>query len=454
VTTTEQTGPAAREIEAFMERIVAKNPAQPEFHQAVREVVESVMPLVLERPAYRKGGILERLTEPDRIISFRVSWVDDHGDVQVNRAHRVQFSNAIGPYKGGLRFHPTVNISVLKFLGFEQIFKNSLTGLPMGGAKGGADFDPKGRSDGEIMRFCQAMMIELYRYIGEDVDVPAGDIGVGSREIGFLFGHYRRIRNRVAGVITGKGLSYGGSLIRTEATGYGAVYFVENMLNYRGDTLQDKTCVVSGSGNVAIYTAEKVMQMGGRVVTLSDSEGFIYDKDGITPEKLAWVKGLKEVRRGRIREYAEHFGCDFHSGVVPWVVPCQVAFPSATQNELEADAARTLVRGGCIAVGEGANMPCTPDAARVFVSAGVSFGPGKAVNAGGVAVSGLEQTQNALRLHWGRDEVDQKLRVIMKNIHDKCVEYGLAKDDRVNYVVGANRAGFVKVADALLALGV
>jgi glutamate dehydrogenase (NADP+) len=454
VTTTEASVAPQRAVESFMERLIANNPAQPEFHQAAREVVTSVMPLVADREDYRKYRILERLTEPDRVITFRVAWQDDSGQVQVNRAFRVQFNNVIGPYKGGLRFHPTVSLSVLKFLGFEQIFKNSLTGLPMGGAKGGADFDPKGKSDSEVMRFCTAMMTELYRYIGEDVDVPAGDIGVGSREIGFLFGHYRRITNRVAGVITGKGLAYGGSLIRTEATGYGCVYFVENMLNYRGDTVEGKTCVVSGSGNVALYTAEKVMQLGGKVVTLSDSEGFIYDRDGITPEKLAWAKGLKEVRRGRIREYAEQFKVPFHAGKVPWIVPCQVAFPSATQNELDVESARTLVKNGCLAVGEGANMPATPEAAEVFIDGGVAFGPGKAANAGGVSVSGLEQSQNALRLQWTRDEVDQRLRRIMKNIHDQCVDYGANGDDQVNYIVGANRAGFVKVANAMLALGV
>jgi glutamate dehydrogenase (NADP+) len=433
--------------------VAGRNPGQPEFLQAVREFVESVMPMVLEHTAYRKAKILQRITEPDRIIAFRVAWVDDAGEMQVNRAYRVQFNNAIGPYKGGLRFHPTVNLSVLKFLGFEQILKNCLTGLPMGGAKGGADFDPKGRSDNEVMRFCKTMMTELYRHIGEDVDVPAGDIGVGGREIGYLFGHYRRIANRVAGVLTGKGISYGGSLIRTEATGYGCVYFVENMLNHRGSTVAGKTCVVSGSGNVALYTVEKAVQLGARVVTLSDSEGFVYDPDGITLEKLAWVKTLKEVRRGRIREYADHFKCEFRPGRLPWIVPCQIALPSATQNELDRESAEMLVRNGCVAVGEGANMPCTLDATEAFLHANVAFGPAKAANAGGVAVSGLEQSQNAQRLSWTRDEVDQRLRHIMAGIHDKCIEYG-RDGDRINYVVGANRAGFVKVADAMLALGV
>ena len=453
MTITEYRESVSREVESFMTWVAGRNPGQPEFLQAVREFVESVMPMVLEHTAYRKAKILQRITEPDRIIAFRVAWVDDAGEMQVNRAYRVQFNNAIGPYKGGLRFHPTVNLSVLKFLGFEQILKNCLTGLPMGGAKGGADFDPKGRSDSEVMRFCKTMMTELYRHIGEDVDVPAGDIGVGSREIGYLFGHYRRIANRVAGVLTGKGISYGGSLIRTEATGYGCVYFVENMLNHRGSTVAGKTCVVSGSGNVALYTVEKAVQLGARVVTLSDSEGFVYDPDGITLEKLAWVKTLKEVRRGRIREYADHFKCEFRPGQPPWIVPCQIAFPSATQNELDRKSAEMLVRNGCVAVGEGANMPCTLDATEAFLHANVAFGPAKAANAGGVAVSGLEQSQNAQRLSWTRDEVDQRLRHIMAGIHDKCIEYGL-DGDRINYVVGANRAGFVKVADAMLALGV
>jgi glutamate dehydrogenase (NADP+) len=444
---------AATAVSQFMAGLEARNPGQPEFHQAVREVAESLMPFVLERPGYQKARILERLTEPDRVIIFRVAWIDDAGDVRVNRAFRVQFNNAIGPYKGGLRFHPTVNLSVLKFLGFEQILKNSLTGLPMGGAKGGSDFDPKGKSDGEVMRFCQSMMTELSRHIGEDVDVPAGDIGVGGREIGFLFGQYRRIANRHAGVMTGKGLAYGGSLIRTEATGYGCVYFVENMLARRGDGLKGKTCVVSGSGNVAIYTVEKAIQLGAKVVTLSDSDGFIHDKDGITLEKLAWVKALKDVRRGRIREYADKFKCEFHAGKKPWVVRCQAAFPSATQNELERADAEILVKNGVQAVGEGANMPSTIDATNHFLAHNVAFGPGKAANAGGVSVSGLEQSQNAQRLFWTSAEVDDRLKGIMKSIHDKCVEYGQS-GSTVNYVQGANRAGFAKVADAMVANGV
>jgi glutamate dehydrogenase (NADP+) len=457
-TDTRHTVEATKATDQFMAGIEARNPGQPEFHQAVREVAESLMPFVLERPAYREHRILDRLTEPDRVIIFRVTWIDDGGHVQVNRAFRVQFNNAIGPYKGGLRFHPTVNLSVLKFLGFEQILKNSLTGLPMGGAKGGSDFDPKGKSDGEVMRFCQAMMTELYRHIGEDVDVPAGDIGVGGREIGFLFGQYRRIANRHAGVLTGKGLAYGGSLIRTEATGYGCVYFVQNMLERRGDGLAGKTCVVSGSGNVALYTVEKAIQLGAKVVTLSDSEGFIHDTSGITLEKLAWVKELKDVRRGRIREYADHFKCEFHAGQRPWIVPCQAAFPSATQNELDKAGAESLVKNGVLAVGEGANMPSTIEATNHFLAHNVAFGPGKAANAGGVSVSGLEQSQNAQRLFWTREEVDDRLKGIMKRIHDQCVAYGADSTTggprgHVNYVQGANRAGFAKVADAMIANG-
>jgi glutamate dehydrogenase (NADP+) len=437
-----------------MDWVVSRNPHQPEFHQAVLEVAQSLMPFILAWPQYQKYKILERLTEPDRVVMFRVAWVDDQGDVQINRAYRIQFNNAIGPYKGGLRFHPTVNLSVLKFLAFEQVFKNSLTGLPMGGAKGGADFDPKGRSDGEVMRFCQSMMTELCRHIGEDVDVPAGDVGVGMREIGYLFGQYRRIENRVAGVLTGKGIAYGGSLIRTEATGYGCVYFVECMLHHRGSSLQGKTCVVSGSGNVAIYTVEKCLQLGAKVVTLSDSDGFVHDPEGVTTEKLEWVKELKNVRRGRIREYAERFGCEFHAGRSPWVVPCDVAFPCATQNELHHEDAETLVRNGCQAVGEGANMPCTLEATNVFLASNVAFAPGKAANAGGVAVSGLELSQNALRMFWTREEVDTRLRGIMELLHVRCVQYGTMPDGSVNYVVGANRAGFAKVADAMIQLGV
>jgi glutamate dehydrogenase (NADP+) len=451
--TADRSSEAQQAVEEFMGQLVKRSPDQPEFHQAVREVAESLMPFILERPEYRKARILDRLTEPDRIIIFRVTWTNDRGDVQINRGYRVQFSNAIGPYKGGLRFHPTVNLSVLKFLGFEQIFKNSLTGLPMGGGKGGSNFDPKGKSDGEVERFCQAFMTELYRYIGDDVDVPAGDIGVGGREIGYLFGQYRRISGRFNSVLTGKGLAYGGSLIRPEATGYGCVYFVQNMLHHIGDGIEGKTCLVSGSGNVAIYTVEKAVQLGAKVVTLSDSDGFIYDKDGITAEKLAWVKELKEVRRGRISEYAKQFKCEFHAGKRPWAVPCQVAFPSAHENEIERADAEMLVKNGCKVVGEGANMPTALDATHVLIEGGVGFGPGKAANAGGVSVSGLEISQNAQRLTWSRDEVDHRLGDIMKRIHERCVEFGSQAGGRVNYVDGANRAGFAKVADAMLASG-
>ncbi|MEJ2237664.1 MAG: NADP-specific glutamate dehydrogenase [Gemmatimonadales bacterium] len=425
------------EVKRFMEGVVRRNQGQSEFIQAVQEVAESLMPFYLDHPEYVKAKILERMTEPDRIIIFRVTWEDDSGEIRADRGFRVQFNNSIGPYKGGLRFHPTVNLSVLKFLGFEQVFKNSLTGLPMGGAKGGANFDPKGKSDREVMRFCQSFMVELQRHIGEDTDVPAGDIGVGAREIANLFGHYKRIQNRWTGMLTGKGLSYGGSLIRTEATGYGTVYFMQ----------------VSGSGNVAIYTIEKLTQLGARAVTASDSSGFIHDPNGITPEKLEWIKDLKEIRRGRISEYAEEFGCEYHEGKRPWGVPADLAFPSATENEINGEEAETLVKNGCIGVAEGANMPSDLDAVKVFMKNKVMYGLGKAANAGGVAVSGLEQSQNAMRISWSREEVDGKLVQIMKNIHEKCVEYG-DEGDWVNYVKGANVAGFVKVADAMLAYGV
>lgn len=441
------------EVKRFMEGVVRRNQGQSEFIQAVQEVAETLMPFYLDHPEYVKAKILERMTEPDRIIIFRVTWEDDKGEIRADRGFRVQFNNSIGPYKGGLRFHPTVNLSVLKFLGFEQVFKNSLTGLPMGGAKGGANFDPKGKSDREVMRFCQSLMVELQRHIGEDTDVPAGDIGVGAREIAYLFGHYKRIQNRWTGMLTGKGLSYGGSLIRTEATGYGTVYFMQNMLEQRGDGMQGKTCVVSGSGNVAIYTIEKLTQLGAKAVTASDSSGFIHDPDGITPEKLEWIKDLKEIRRGRISEYAKEFGCEYHEGKRPWMVPADLAFPSATENEINGEEAETLVKNGCIGVAEGANMPSDLDAVKVFLHNKIMYGPGKAANAGGVAVSGLEQSQNAMRISWSRDEVDNKLVQIMRNIHEKCVEYG-DEDDWVNYVKGANVAGFVKVADAMMAYGV
>ncbi len=438
----------------FMQGLEQRNPGEPEFHQAAKEVVESVMPFLLEQPSYKDVNILERMTEPDRIISFRVCWQDDHGHVQVNRAWRVQFNNSIGPYKGGMRFHPTVNQGILKFLGFEQCFKNALTTLPMGGGKGGSNFDPKGKSDAEVMRFCQSLMTELYRHIGEDTDIPAGDIGVGAREISYLFGQYKRIENRFVGTMTGKGLSFGGSLIRKEATGYGLVYFVNEILNDLNETLKDKTVSISGSGNVSIYAAEKCMEFGAKVITLSDSGGRVYDPEGMNLEKLAFLKDLKEVRRGRIAEYAERFGCDYSPGGRPWDVPCDVALPCATQNELDAGDARLLAEQGAIVVAEGANMPCTPEAASVFRELGVHFGPGKAANAGGVAVSGLEQSQNAQRYSWSASEVDKKLRDIMAKIHAQCVVFGEGEGGRVDYVRGANLAGFVKVADAMLAYGV
>ncbi len=441
-------------VKRFMRGLIRRNPHEPEFHQAVREVAESVTPFILDHEEYRKAQIAERMTEPDRIIIFRVTWEDDDGNVRANRAWRVQFNNAIGPYKGGLRFHPSVNLSILKFLGFEQVFKNSLTGLPMGGAKGGANFNPKGKSDREVMRFCQSMMIELHRHIGEDTDVPAGDIGVGAREIGYLFGQYKRLANRFAGVLTGKGLSHGGSLVRTEATGYGCVYFMENMLEKMGEGIEGKVCGVSGAGNVALYTIEKLNQFGARVVTASDSDGFIHDPDGIDEEKLEWLKDLKEVRRGRIAEYVERFpSATFYPGKGPWGVKMQLAFPSATQNELDLDDARTLADNGLIALAEGANMPCTYDATRLFHERRIALGPGKAANAGGVAVSGLEQSQNIMRMSWSRQEVDRRLRQIMKNIHTRCVRYGEDGNGYVDYRKGGNIAGFIKVADAMLAYG-
>jgi glutamate dehydrogenase/leucine dehydrogenase len=440
-----------------MENVVAKNHGELEFHQAVWEVVESVMPLVQATPAYRKAKILERMVEPERVILFRVPWVDDKGEVRINRGYRIEMNSAIGPYKGGLRFHPSVTLGLLKFLAFEQTFKNSLTTLSMGGAKGGSDFDPKGKSDGEVMRFCQSFMSELWRHIGPDTDVPAGDIGVGGREIGFLFGQYKKLANRFCGVLTGKGLQYGGSRIRPEATGYGSVYFAEQMLGTRGESFKGKTAVVSGSGNVAQYTVEKLLQLGAKPVTMSDSSGTIVDMDGITEEKLAWVKELKEVRRGRIREYAEHFkGAKYLDGQKPWGVSCNLAFPSATQNEISEDDAKTLVKNGCICVSEGANMPTTPEGIEVFLKAKVLYAPGKASNAGGVAVSGLEMCQNGGCMRRSRTEVDNQLRSIMKSIHENCVQYGRngSGDSFVNYVKGANVAGFVKVADAMLAQGV
>ena len=436
-----------------MNGLIKRNPHEKEFHQAVREVAESLIPFVLDHSKYQEAQILERMTEPDRIIIFRVTWEADDGCIRANRAWRVQFNNSIGPYKGGLRFHPSVTQSVLKFLGFEQVFKNSLTGLPMGGAKGGSNFNPKGKSEREVMRFCQSMMIELHRHIGEDTDVPAGDIGVGSREISYLFGQYKRLENRFVGTLTGKGLEFGGSVGRKEATGYGCVYFLENMLNHEGESLSDKTIAISGSGNVALYAIEKAITLGAKVVTASDSSGFIHDPDGINHDKLEFLKELKEVRRGRIREYAERFpSASFHKGR-PWSVPVDIAMPCATQNEISESDARRLIENGVHAVCEGANMPTELAGAHAFLDAKVLYGPAKAANAGGVAVSGLEQSQNSLRLSWSREEVDTKLLSIMKNIHSKCLKYGTEPDGYVNYVRGSNIGGFIKVADAMLAYG-
>jgi len=441
-------------VNNFMAGLIARNPNEPEFHQAAREVIESIMPYIDENPIYQDEKILERITEPERIVIFRVPWIDDKGNIQVNRGYRIEMNSAIGPYKGGLRFHPTVNLSILKFLAFEQVFKNSLTSLPMGGGKGGSDFDPKGKSDKEVMRFCQSFMTELYRHIGPDTDVPAGDIGVGGREIGYLFGQYKRIVNEFTGVLTGKGLKWGGSLIRPEATGYGNVYFAQEMLKTRGESFKDKIVAVSGSGNVAQYTVEKVNELGGKVVTLSDSDGFIYDPKGIDNEKLKFVMWLKNEKRGRIKEYAEKYGCDYFPAERPWGIKCDIALPSATQNEINGEEARTLVRNGCFCVSEGANMPSTPEAVDVFLNAKILYGPGKAANAGGVATSGLEMSQNSLRMSWTREEVDQRLHQIMINIHETCQKYGTKEDGFINYVDGANIGGFVKVADAMIAQGV
>ena len=434
--------------------VTKRDPGQPEFHQAVTEVLESLQPCLDRYPKYEQNRILERIVEPERQLMFRVPWIDDKGQVQVNRGYRIEFNSAIGPYKGGLRLHPTVNLSILKFLGFEQVFKNSLTTLPMGGAKGGSDFDPKGKSDNEVMRFCQSFMSELFRHIGGDTDVPAGDIGVGGREIGYLFGQYKRLKNEFVGVLTGKALNWGGSLIRPEATGYGAVYFAEEMLKTRKETFKGKICTVSGSGNVAQYTVEKLNQLGALPVTLSDSDGFIHDPKGISPEKLAFVLDLKNVRRGRIQEYAKKFGCEFVAGKRPWVVKCDAAFPSATQNEIDGKDADTLLKNGCTVIAEGANMPSTPEAVEKFIKAKVLYGPGKAANAGGVATSGLEMSQNSMRLSWTREEVDAKLKGIMQAIHGAA--YKTAKDfsQPTNYVMGANIAGFVKVADSMIDQGV
>ena len=438
-----------------MAHVAKSNANEPEFLQAVQEVAETVIPFIAKHPKYSDMKVLERMVEPERTIIFRVAWTDDNGDVQVNRGYRVEFNSAIGPYKGGLRFHPSVNLSILKFLGFEQVFKNSLTTLPLGGGKGGSDFNPKGKSDNEVMRFCQSFMTELSRHIGANTDVPAGDIGVGGREIGYLFGQYKRIRNEFVGVLTGKGINYGGSLIRPEATGYGTVYFAQEMLATRGEKMLSKTVVISGSGNVAQYAAQKCVELGAKVVTLSDSKGFIHDPEGITQEKLEWVMGLKNVRRGRISEYETQFpGSTFHEGARPWNVACDVALPCATQNEVNEDEAKALIANNCICVTEGANMPCDPEAVEALQSGGVLFAPGKASNAGGVATSGLEMSQNNMRLSWTAEEVDGKLHKIMKDIHSQCVEYGTDEDGTVDYVRGANIAGFVKVAGAMLDQGV
>ena len=441
-------------IQAFIDSVKVRNGNEPEFIQAVTEVAETVLPFIENNPKYNNAMLLERMVEPERVIMFRVPWLDDKGDVQVNRGFRIEMNSAIGPYKGGLRFHPSVNLGILKFLAFEQVFKNSLTTLPMGGGKGGSDFNPKGKSDNEVMRFCQSFMSELFRHIGPNTDVPAGDIGVGGREIGFMFGQYKRLRNEFTGVLTGKGASWGGSLIRPEATGYGNVYFAEQMLKTKGESFDGKTVVISGSGNVAQYACEKATELGAKVLTLSDSSGYIYDPAGIDAEKLAFVMELKNVKRGRIKAYADHFGCEFHEGARPWSVACDIALPCATQNELNAEEAKALVANGCNCVSEGANMPCTPEAIEVFDQNKILFAPGKASNAGGVAVSGLEMSQNSLRYNWTREEVDAKLHAIMVDIHTSCVAYGSDGNGYTNYVKGANVAGFVKVADAMLDQGV
>ena len=440
-------------VNNFMANVIAKNPGEVEFHQAVEEVAETLLAFIEENPKYKVAKVLERITEPERVILFRVPWVDDKGEIQLNKGYRIEMNSAIGPYKGGLRFHPTVNLGILKFLAFEQVLKNSLTTLPMGGGKGGSDFDPKGKSDNEVMRFTQSFMSELFRHIGPNTDIPAGDIGVGGREIGFMFGQYKRLRNEFTGVLTGKGAEWGGSLIRPEATGYGQVYFAEEMLKTRGDSLKGKICTVSGSGNVAQYATEKATELGAKVVTLSDSGGYIYDPEGIDAEKLAFVMELKNVKRGRISEYAEKFGCKYIAGKRPWEVKCDVALPSATQNEIDGDDAKALLANGTFVVSEGANMPSTPEAINAYLDAKILYGPGKAANAGGVAVSGLEMSQNSMRYNWTREEVDAKLHQIMKDIHANCIKYG-QEDGWINYVKGANIGGFVKVADAMLAQGV
>jgi glutamate dehydrogenase (NADP+) len=444
---------AKQTVAKYMERLIAKNPAEPEFHQAVKEVVDSLVPCLERHPEYIEHRILERISEPDRIYIFRVNWQDDKGAVQVNRGFRVEFNNSIGPYKGGLRFHPTVNLGILKFLGFEQVLKNSLTTLPMGGAKGGSDFDPKGKSDWEVMRFCQAFMNELYKHIGANIDVPAGDIGVGGREIGYLFGQFKKLTHSFEGVLTGKGLNWGGSLIRPEATGYGCVYFAEEMLKTKGQGLAGKTVAVSGSGNVSQYAIEKVNQLGGKVITMSDSSGTVVDKDGIKGEKWDFMMDLKNVRRGRIKEYADKYRCEYHEGKRPWFVKCDIALPCATQNEVSGEDAKMLVANGCSCLSEGANMPTTLDGVEVFLNKKILYGPGKAANAGGVATSGLEMSQNSLRLSWTREEVDERLHTIMKNIHKACVETAKEYGEAGNYVLGANIAGFIKVANSMIDQG-
>ena len=442
-------------IDGFMKLVEQRNGHEPEFLQAVQEVAETVIPYIIDNDIYFGKNILLRMVEPERLISFRVCWVDDDGEIQVNRGYRVQMNSAIGPYKGGLRFHPTVNASILKFLAFEQVFKNSLTTLPMGGGKGGSDFDPKGKSDNEIMRFCHAFMSELFRHIGPNTDVPAGDIGVGAREIGFMFGMYKKLNNEFTGVLTGKGQSWGGSLIRPEATGYGNVYFAQNMLKRKNDSFDGKTVVISGSGNVAQFAAEKAIELGAKVVTLSDSGGYIYDEEGIDTEKLEHVMYLKNEKRGRISEYLEKYpSAKYVAGERPWSVKCDIALPCATQNELNGEEAKTLIKNGCMCVSEGANMPSTPEAIHEFNNAKILFAPGKASNAGGVATSGLEMSQNSLRISWSREEVDNRLKDIMEDIHDSCVEYGQNEDGSIDYIRGANIAGFVKVADAMLAQGI
>ncbi len=443
----------AFDLAAFMKRVKEKSQDQPKFHQAVRELFVSLEPFLKENPEYTKQGLLERLVDYERAIIFRVAWVDDKGEVQVNRGYRIQMNSAIGPYKGGLRFHPTVNLDTLKFLAFEQVFKNALTTIPIGGGKGGADFDPKGKSAGEVMRFCQAFMSELFRHVGPDTDVPAGDIGVGRREIGFLFGQYKKLCNEFTGVLTGKGICWGGSLIRPEATGYGTLYFVEEMLKTKGDSVKGKTVAVSGSGNVAQYAIEKVIEMGGKAVSASDSNGTVYDPASITTEKLAFIMDLKNVKRGRIKEYADKYKCKYLEGKRPWGIRCDIALPCATENEVDGNDAKELAENGCICVAEGANMPSTPEAIEVYLKKRMLYGPAKAANAGGVATSGLEMAQNSLHLSWTREEVDQRLRGIMKAIHETCVKYG-KKGDFINYMDGANIGGFVKVADAMLAQGI